>query len=800
MFDAPAVRSWLAILHGDAPGYIHVCASGNWAGAAFATDHLDDAAEYAARLDAGRPEGVYARVTTMRAPPVAGRRGGADDTRALPALWGDIDVAGPGHVESNLPPGQDEAYAIVGAAGLPDPTLWIASGGGYYPIWSLDAPCVVGDDDRRAAALADLADLAAGWQRALGLSAARLGWRYGTGVGDLARVLRLPGSTNRKAGLERPCAIVGGGGTRYPLDVLAHALADALATLAPDDEAAGAGAAGRPGGTLPPASATSRPATHDASDPAGLSPGDDYAARTSWTELLEPHGWRLLYTRNGVGYWRRPGKGGPGISATTNALATDRFRVFTTATEFETRSYSKLAALAVLEHRGDMAAAARELIRRGYGTRPGGAELQRQALADILGPGGGLAGAAAHVPSGNVAGHAVVGPDGDRGTERAAPGQNPDTTLEAEAARLDAETRWRLAVAEEVRRIQIRREARWRVDAGEWTEPASLDTLADDLEIHDDPMTWRIDKIMPAGSNTLLAAAFKAGKTTLLSNLVRSLADGEEFLGRYKTDMPEGRVAIWNYEIAPAQYREWLRDLDIAHPDRVSVLHLRGRPMPILLPHVADWAVTWLTTRAVRVWIVDPFAAAFTGGDENSNSEVGVFLARLDEIKFRAGVGEMIIATHTGRVEVDVGAERARGATRLDDWTDTRWLLTSDAAGRRFLRATGRDVEAPEERLTFYSPERRLIIGGHDRLGQAREDLIAVVVDLVMANPGSGVNEVVDLAGRNRNAVITALQAAVAMRKLIVRSGVGGKRLHYPPGAYIPEGGDTDDRYGTEGG
>jgi putative DNA primase/helicase len=39
-------------------------------------------------------------------------------------------------------------------------------------------------------------------------NAERLGWHYGSGVGDLARVLRLPGTVNRKDGLERPCRVI----------------------------------------------------------------------------------------------------------------------------------------------------------------------------------------------------------------------------------------------------------------------------------------------------------------------------------------------------------------------------------------------------------------------------------------------------------------------------------------------------------------------------------------------------------------------------------------------------------------
>src|SRR3954452_17064435 len=161
MFDQAGVRDWLELLHGGAPGLVHICATSAWHGAAFATDTdgLNAAAEYVAGLDAERREGVYARVTTLRGPLAAGRRGGIADTLALPALWADIDLAGPGHEATPLPlpPDEDAAVAIITASRLPDPTLWVHSGGGLYPIWMLDPPHIVADDgDRR-----DLADLSA---------------------------------------------------------------------------------------------------------------------------------------------------------------------------------------------------------------------------------------------------------------------------------------------------------------------------------------------------------------------------------------------------------------------------------------------------------------------------------------------------------------------------------------------------------------------------------------------------------------------------------------------------------------
>lgn len=100
----------------------------------------------------------------------------------------------------------------------------------------------------------------------------------------------------------------------------------------------------------------------------GLSPLDDFEQRTSWADILKPHGWQLLATIGHTSYWRRPGKT-VGVSATTGRdPQRDRLYVFTTSTEFDAElPYTKPGAYALLEHGGDHSAAAKELRRRGYG-------------------------------------------------------------------------------------------------------------------------------------------------------------------------------------------------------------------------------------------------------------------------------------------------------------------------------------------------------------------------------------------------------------------------------------------------
>ncbi len=95
----------------------------------------------------------------------------------------------------------------------------------------------------------------------------------------------------------------------------------------------------------------------------GERPGDRFNREHTWQEILERHGWTRVFERAGTTYWRRPGKTF-GVSATTNHTGADTLHVFSTSTPFEVspHSYDKFGAWALLEHGGDLAAAAAALV------------------------------------------------------------------------------------------------------------------------------------------------------------------------------------------------------------------------------------------------------------------------------------------------------------------------------------------------------------------------------------------------------------------------------------------------------
>lgn len=109
----------------------------------------------------------------------------------------------------------------------------------------------------------------------------------------------------------------------------------------------------------------------DAGDGQGR-PGDDFNARATnedTAQILEAHGWRV--TRSTSPRWKakRPGKNGPGISATIGHYGPGILRVFTSsAAPFEAaRAYKPFGVLALLDFGGDFKATARALGKRGFG-------------------------------------------------------------------------------------------------------------------------------------------------------------------------------------------------------------------------------------------------------------------------------------------------------------------------------------------------------------------------------------------------------------------------------------------------
>ncbi len=108
----------------------------------------------------------------------------------------------------------------------------------------------------------------------------------------------------------------------------------------------------------------------------------------------------------------------------------------------------------------------------------------------------------------------------------------------------------------------------------------------------------------------------------------------------------------------------WVREVDIANPERVAVVHLRGAGItPIWEPSYRDELVAWMKANEIGYWILDPAAVAWLGLLESEGDNIGAakFTGAIDEVKSLAGIAEACLTHHTGRMEHREDEERARG-------------------------------------------------------------------------------------------------------------------------------------------
>ena len=472
----------------------------------------------------------------------------------------------------------------------------------------------------------------------------------------------------------------------------------------------------------------SPPAATPANTPTGgLRPGDDYNTRASWDDILEPHGWTQIRTGpRGETWWRRPGKDN-GWSATTDATGNDTLHVHSTSTPFATSptSYSKFSAYALLNHAGDHAAAASDLAGKGYGEQ-------------------------ASTPS---------------------------------ATTLDVNSGYSEALTREIMRLRLQREAKRLLDAEERppAQPPEILSLRESLARPVPPATYRIDGWQPAGSRVMLAAQFKAGKTTLVGNIARCLLDGDKWLGQYSVEPLTGTLVILDLEMSGHQLDRWLADQHITNDDRLIRVPLRGNAtaLDIINPRTrAEWA-TKLRQLNCQYLVLDCLRPALDALGLDEHRDAGRFLVAFDALLAEAGIPDALIVHHMGHT-----AERSRGDSRIRDWPDVEWRLVredpDDPASRRYVSAYGRDVDISESQLEHDPDSRHLAVMGGSRKESAGRLALVDVMAAIRDQELSG--RQVELAfvdsDHPRAAVREALRIGIRDGRLQARPGPRNAKLY----------------------
>jgi hypothetical protein len=353
--------------------------------------------------------------------------------------------------------------------------------------------------------------------------------------------------------------------------------------------------------------------------PNGDRPGDQFNASTTWPDLLEPYGWVRVYDHGQETAWRRPGKD-RGISATTNHTGTDHLKVFSSSTVFDTEStYDRFGAYALLEHGGDLGAAARALHRE---TAPPTADIDTMTVDEPP---------ADHEP-----------PDND-------PAQ-PPSSLPVFPVRQTLATP--PPEPEPLAAGLANRGEKIVCGAGRaWNKSLLVAQLTYRLAGGDG--LFLRDFLIKRPCRSLLCQ----GEVTRYQSWVRwrKLTDGG--------DAPDGvdeMFARWKIRTIRKRRRDPIEDCYEEWPEAVLDPRLEAT----------------IAERGYDLLVLDPWASYFSGA-ENSNDETEAALDKLSELSARYSLAVWINHHFSQRGMTDkIDPEDAwRGASRLADWADTRITL-----------------------------------------------------------------------------------------------------------------------------
>jgi AAA domain len=270
--------------------------------------------------------------------------------------------------------------------------------------------------------------------------------------------------------------------------------------------------------------------------------------------------------------------------------------------------------------------------------------------------------------------------------------------------------------------------------------------LTDFLEQEDENPGQLIKGVWNYNTPVLLQAQFKAGKTTVRDNAVKSIVDGYDFLDRFQVNkLTEGRVAIIDLELSSDMLRKWLRRTGIKNTDRVVVYPMRGQgaALNLLLPKVRQRWVAKLTEDNCKVLIVDCLKPILDALGLDENREAGRFLnGGVDALVAETKIDNCMVIQHMGHV-----ADRARGDSSMLGWGDS-WKITrettDDPSSQRYFSAYGRDIDVHQGTLVFNETNRHLKLEKGSKADTAkRNDWLSILPWLKEHQPIKGESAVV---------------------------------------------------------
>lgn len=168
----------------------------------FDVTHLEEASEHA--REAAQQKDIYFGVGLRGNPLPNNQRGTEADISVLPGVFADIDIAGSNHrSRRRYPDSLGTVQQVLRSMTAPAPSIVVHTGGGLHCYWLFEEPWSLEEDESREQAKTLLQN----FQKCLRRAFCEQGFDMDI-TADLARVLRLPDTSNYKQAPPVPVRII----------------------------------------------------------------------------------------------------------------------------------------------------------------------------------------------------------------------------------------------------------------------------------------------------------------------------------------------------------------------------------------------------------------------------------------------------------------------------------------------------------------------------------------------------------------------------------------------------------------
>ncbi|MGV0154160.1 AAA family ATPase [Rhodococcus sp. GB-02] len=219
---------------------------------------------------------------------------------------------------------------------------------------------------------------------------------------------------------------------------------------------------------------------------------------------------------------------------------------------------------------------------------------------------------------------------------------------------------------------------------------------------------WVIDGLMRRDTNLGLFAQFKAGKSTAVREIIRSLLDGGDVFGRFPVEVdPDIEVVLIDSEMPLDNLQDEYRRAGVQGLDRLRVASIKGceRSFDVRVPEIrAQWAQR-IAPGSIIVFDCLYSVLAALGISENDDGVAAVLLGLRALSTDCAALGTIMVH-HLGK-----DSERgARGHSSIEGWPDVLARIQLDGPlasdTQRTFSAYGRGVDIEAAVLTLGSDHR----------------------------------------------------------------------------------------------